>query len=54
MNLHIWIKPEDENSRALFTISEGEHAICYDMDLDAALNCVREHIERAMEEGWDL
>ena len=53
LDIHVWVKPEDDANRPLATISCQGHgvALCYYADLDEAMRCLREHIEGLLEEG---
>ncbi len=48
-DMHVWIKPESENTVPLYTISIGRRAVCHYMPLDKAIECVREEWEAAVE-----
>lgn len=45
-DLHIWAKPENANMSALFTVSRASGgAVCFDMPIDEALDCIRREME---------
>ena len=52
LDIHIWVRDEDEFTSALCTISTKKgQPICYGLPLDGAMDCLREHIERQLEGG---
>ena len=44
-SFRIWKKGEDENMTALYTISIGKRAICYDMPIEQAMQHLQEELE---------
>ena len=45
VKVNIWKKPETENMAALFTISVGNVAICFDLPIESAMEYLREYME---------
>lgn len=45
IDLHMWKKPANDTMVALFTISQGHTAICFDLPLPSALEAIRTHLE---------
>lgn len=44
-DIHIWKEGDDEHTAALYTISRGKQCICRSLPLDAAIACLREHLD---------
>jgi|CXWL01.1.fsa_nt_gi hypothetical protein len=45
INMHVWKKREDDHMVDLYTISDNQTAICFDLPLPDALNALNRHLE---------